>query len=198
MSLSMLEASDAKPTPLPSLDPTQHSAAMLCDLQCRSSQSGSVSRQQWAKPTSASSSPSSTFPASWWTSLFLRLIHLHIQTCYKQTLLALWTISPSRMQGSIRASTTRLATISCLTTSSTRTPSLLRSTQPLAQPRAATGRVTQKGALAALTRHSALMRYRGTGDAVTRRTGQDRTPADEHSRQSANVDGHAKDDGVRR
>ncbi|KAI4737992.1 hypothetical protein E4T50_11530, partial [Aureobasidium sp. EXF-12298] len=45
-----------------SLDPTQHSAAMLCDLQCRSSENNSHSR---------------------WSQIIIYLMHLNIMTFYK-------------------------------------------------------------------------------------------------------------------
>lgn len=146
------EALDPKSASLPHLDETQHSAEMLCDLQCPSS----LRRSRTSNPTPTSSSPSSTCQASsWWTSIFTTLLAFQLRTCYQQILLAIWTLSPSRMERMIRASTTRLAaaTRSRSTTSSTRMPSLSRSTTPLAQLKAATGVATREGARTALDRH---------------------------------------------
>lgn len=119
------------------LDPTQHSAAMLCDLQCRSI------------PVSSKASTTSTSNA-WWATLFLYLMTLQLQTCYKTLLVATWTISPSRMARMMQASAARLTSRS-MTTS--RTPLPLRS-MALAQLNAATGRPSQRGAIAALQRWS--------------------------------------------
>lgn len=59
-----------------SLDPTQHSAAMLCDLQCRSSEINSLSR---------------------WSQTIIYLMHLNIMTFYKSLMVASWTLWPTRM-----------------------------------------------------------------------------------------------------
>lgn len=59
-----------------SLDQTQHSAAMLCDLQCRSSENNSPSR---------------------WSQIILYLMHLNIMTFYKSLMVASWTLWPARM-----------------------------------------------------------------------------------------------------
>lgn len=124
------------PSPLPqTLDPTQHSAAMLCDLQCRSSLRKRSTRQpqQSLHPYLAST--------SWWTTLFLYLMHLHLQTGYRAMLLALWTHSPSRIARLMQASTPRLTSRST-TSSTTMTPLLSRSTRALAQRNAATAPVS--------------------------------------------------------
>ncbi|KAI4738223.1 hypothetical protein E4T50_11331, partial [Aureobasidium sp. EXF-12298] len=54
-----------------SLDQTQHSAAMLCDLQCRSSENHSHSR---------------------WSQIIIYLMHLNIMTFYKSLMVASWTL----------------------------------------------------------------------------------------------------------
>jgi transcriptional activator HAC1 len=154
------ETLDPKSGSLPHLDATQHSAAMLCDLPCPSSQR----RSRMSTRTPTSSSPSSTSAATspttwtaWMASLFTTLLAFQVRTCYQQILLAIWTLSPTRMERMIRASTTRLAALTRFrsTTSSTTMPSLSRSTTPLAQLNAATGVATRDGgALTALTTRS--------------------------------------------
>ncbi|EMC92969.1 hypothetical protein BAUCODRAFT_77653 [Baudoinia panamericana UAMH 10762] len=116
------------------LDPTQHSAAMLCDLQCRSSPLTTMMISTTAR---------------WWATLILTLMTSQIQACYRSLLSALWTLSPSRMERLMQASRLRLTSRSM---TSSRTPLLLRS-MAMAQLNAATGRPTQQGALA-LTRVS--------------------------------------------
>ncbi|KAM0721549.1 hypothetical protein Q7P37_002474 [Cladosporium fusiforme] len=160
------EALDPKSASLPHLDETQHSAAMLCDLQCPSS----LRRSRTSNPTTTSSNPSSTCPVnSWWTSLFTTLLAFQLRTCYQQILLAIWTLSPSRMERMIRASTIRLAAIRFpSTTSSTTMPLLSQSTTPLAQPRAATGVATRKGAPPAHQQHSSTTSLRTDTDHAAR------------------------------
>ncbi len=129
------------------LDPTQHSAAMLCDLQCRSSQRSSNGTSPWTP--------------SWWSTLFLHLMTLTLQTTSKAFLLALWTHSPLRMARLMQASMHRLTSPS--TTSSTTQPLLLsRSMAALAQRNAATRRaVVRQGAMTpALRQRLALDRSR--------------------------------------
>lgn len=140
------------------LDPTQHSAAMLCDLQCRSSSCRQRPQQQLPQTQTPSqlhtqpqlnfrttSSPTqhnpSTSPSpTWWTTLFLHLLTLHLTHGYKTLLLALWTLSPSRTARLMQASTLRLTSRS--RTSST-IPLLSQSTRALAQHSdAATGLVS--------------------------------------------------------
>jgi len=116
----------------PQLDLAQHSAAMLCDLQCQSSSPGSAN----------------SVSNSWWAAIFLFLMSLQFQTCYKITLLAIWSLSPSRMARLIQVSAHRLASRS--TTFST-TPLLFRS-MAMAQLKAATSRVPKQGAITALQR----------------------------------------------
>ena len=154
------EALDPKSGSLSHLDATQHSAAMLCDLQCPSSQR----RSRMSTPTPTFSNPSSTSAATsqttwttWMASLFTTLLAFQLRTCYQQILLAIWTLSPTRMERMIRASTTRLAAATRFRsmTLSTMMPSLSRSTTPLAQLKAATGVATRdEGAHTALTRSS--------------------------------------------
>lgn len=161
------EALDPKSATLPHLDETQHSAAMLCDLQCPSS----LRRSRTSNPSTTSSNPSSTCPvSSWWTSLFTTLLAFQLRTCYQQILLAIWTLSPSRMERMIRASTIRSAAIrSRSTTSSTTMPLLSQSTTPLAQPRAATGVATRKGApTTAHQQHSSTTISRTSTDTAAR------------------------------
>lgn len=83
------------------LDSTQHSAAMLCDLQCQSSQWG---LSQPLLP--------STFPA-WYLatitySIMTTILHQTIMTTYKSLLVAYWTLSPRTMARYL----TRLSTTS--------------------------------------------------------------------------------------
>ncbi len=120
------------------LDPTQHSAVMLCDLPCRSRQ------QQRMRNNLTTSNPLTPATTSWWTTLFLYITTLHLQTIYKTFLLAVWSHSPSRMAHLMQASTLRLTSRS--TTSST-TPLLpSRLTVALAQRNAAT-RLQQRPAV---------------------------------------------------
>ena len=193
------EALDPKSGSLSHLDATQHSAAMLCDLQCPSS----LPRSQTSTPTLTSSNPSSTSPAStaWWTSLFTTLLAFQLRTCYQQILLAIWTLSPTRMERMIRASTIRLAAIrSRSTTSSTMTPSLSRSTTPLAQLKAATGVATRdEGAQTALTRRSSQMKSQTTaGSAAGANTRSSTyTALQDGSHRGGNKHQGDDDDGVR-
>jgi transcriptional activator HAC1 len=86
-----------------SLDQTRHSAAMLCDLQCRSSEMDSVSR---------------------WSQTMLYLMHLNLMIFYKSLMVALWTLWPTRMGTMV----TRISGNS--TASSTlMTPTITRRTQ---------------------------------------------------------------------
>lgn len=111
---------DSKPSTLSPRDLTQHSAAMLCDLQCQS----------------RGLSSSTTSAASWWTNLFLSLMTIQLQTCYKTLLVAIWMLSPSRMARMMQASIARSSRL----TNSSMTPRLLRSTRRrLARHNAATG-----------------------------------------------------------
>jgi len=173
------EALDPKSGSLPHLDATQHSAAMLCDLQCPSSQR----RSRTSTLTPTFTSPSSTSPATsqttwtaWMASLFTTLLAFQLRTCYQQILLAIWTLSPTRMERMIRASTTRLAAATRFRsmTLSTMMPSLSRSTTPLAQLNAATGVATRdEGAHTALTRSSSAMDSRaksGSADGAKNRS----------------------------
>ncbi|KAI7202992.1 hypothetical protein KC316_g1536 [Hortaea werneckii] len=137
---------DSKPTLSP-LDQTQHSAAMLCDLQCRSSPASSINNTR----SRIQPHRTSTSPSSFWAALSLHLMMLQIQTCYKTLLVGIWSLSPSRMARMMQASTHRLTSRSM--TSSMTTPLLLRSTA-MAQRNAATSRLARQGALVALQRSS--------------------------------------------
>ena len=132
------------PSPLPqTLDPTQHSAAMLCDLQCRSSLRARSTRQQQQQQQQQAQHSTST--SWWWTTLFLYLMHLQLQGGYKALLLALWTHSPSRMTQRLMQASTRRSTSPSTTSSTTTTttsPRLSRSTRALAQRNAATAPVS--------------------------------------------------------
>lgn len=123
---------DVKTTAAEELDQAQHSAAMLSDLQCRPSPSPSPSLS----------------PTAWWANLILYTLMAHFQTCYKSMLMAIWTISPSRMERLITLSTSRLASRSRTSSS---TLQLWRS-MALAQHNAATGlaTLTERGASLAL------------------------------------------------
>lgn len=135
------------------LDLTQQSAALLCDLQCRSSKSSNT-----------------TSITSWWTTLFLYLMTLQLTTTSKTLLMAIWTLSPSRMAALIQASQRRLTSRS--TTSST-TLLLSQSTTALAQRNAATGSVNlRQGALVALQRRYLVEAQRARIRAVAERTHQ--------------------------
>jgi len=120
---------DSKTSLLSPHDPTQHSAAMLCDLQCRSSR--------------LSSSMTSNLMAWWITSM----ASMQWQICCQTIMVAMWTLSPSRMARTMAASTLRLTSRS--TTSST-TPLPSRSTpRRLALCNTATGlRAPRDGARA--------------------------------------------------
>ncbi|KEQ70527.1 hypothetical protein M436DRAFT_53835 [Aureobasidium namibiae CBS 147.97] len=74
-----------------SLDPTQHSAAMLCDLQCRSSETHSPSR---------------------WSQIIIYLMHLNIMTFYKSLMVASWTLWPTRMATMMKQVSATLTTSS--------------------------------------------------------------------------------------
>jgi len=146
----------SKSAPLSLLDPTQHSAAMLCDLQCRSSECSRLNHNTGIH------TPASLTSTTWWATLFLNLISLQLQTTYKAILLALWSTAPSRMERTMQASMTRLTSRS--TTSST-TPLLLSwSTAALAQRNAATRPqvLTTQGAPTALQQRRRLIEARRT------------------------------------
>ncbi|KAF2153307.1 hypothetical protein K461DRAFT_278131 [Myriangium duriaei CBS 260.36] len=96
-----------------SLDPTQHSAAMLCDLQCRSSE-----------VTSLPSLPL-TLQTWFWTHTILFLMQTSIMNFYKTSLLVLWSHSPTQMNR-------LLATLAPGSTSTAPRPSTIRS--PIPQP----------------------------------------------------------------
>lgn len=130
---------------------------MLCDLQCQSS----------------SPSSSTTSRASWWTTLFLYLMHINMQTCYRTLLVALWTLSPSRMarlmQVSALSSTSR-STISSMT------PRLLRSTPGrLARYNAATGLSAPQRSANALARQSPDEVQRARAELTARQAQTDQT-----------------------
>lgn len=126
---------DSKSSMLSPLDLTQHSAAMLCDLQCQSS----------------SLSSSTTSQTSWWATLFLYLMNMNLQICYRTLLVAIWTLSPSRMARLMQVS----ALHSSRSTISSMTPRLLRSTPGrLARLNAATGLRAPQGGANALARQS--------------------------------------------
>jgi len=120
---------------------------MLCDLQCRSR----APREELTTTTTPLSPPSTSPSSSNWATLILSLSMLQLQITCKTLLLALWSLSPSRMERWMQASMHRLTSRS--TTSSTTTPLLWRS-MALAQRNAATRRRAPQGALAALQRSS--------------------------------------------
>ncbi|KAF2724395.1 hypothetical protein K431DRAFT_318185 [Polychaeton citri CBS 116435] len=170
---SDLENADLKAisSSLPSLDQAQHSAEMLSsDLPCQSSPrvqpmaiamasetsrpstSQACSTSTWATSSSNTNTNSCNKAAERWaglmSQLFLHLITIHIQNCYSSILLAMWTISPTRMARLMQASTIRLSRTSPLRTSSTTLQSAMltrphsRSNMALAQLNAATGLTT--------------------------------------------------------
>lgn len=84
------------------LDPTQHSAAMLCDLQCRSSPPSPQSTSLPWTSQSSTSTPPNSFP------LLLSLLSTHtlFTEIYKACLLAIWTLYPAiRFPSASRTST---------------------------------------------------------------------------------------------
>ena len=144
----VFENLDAKPLPLSPLDPTQHSAAMLCDLQCRSSSQASngINMRSSISPTKTTNSPTSA-SLNLWAQLILQLCNIQLQICYKTLLIAVWSLSPLRMARMMQASTLRLTSRS-MTSSTT----LVRSTALAQRNIAATSRLTVQGALVALQR----------------------------------------------
>lgn len=154
-------------------------------------------------PTPTSSNPSSISQASttWWTSLFTTLLAFQLRTCYQQILLAIWTLSPMRMERMIRASMIRLAaTRSRSTTSSMMNPSLSRSTTSLAQLKAATGVATRnEGAHTALTRCSSTMKSQAKAGTATGANNRSSTHAalQDGSQRGGNKHQGEDDDGVR-
>merc|ERR1711939_1265936 len=130
-------------------------------LQCRSSLASSINNtRSRIQPPKTSTSPSSS-----WAALFLHLMMLQIQTCYKTLLVGIWSLSPSRMARMMQASTHRLTSRSM--TSSMTTRLLLRSTA-MAQRNAATSRLARQGALAALQRSSTDDVFRARARTVRR------------------------------
>ncbi|KAK4956818.1 transcription factor that binds to CRE motif [Elasticomyces elasticus] len=178
---------DAKPL----LDP-MHPAAMP-DLQCRTRrrQASTPSTSPNSTTTSTNNNPVNTF----WATLFLHLMTLQFQTTYRTLLIALWSLSPSRMARMMqRSPSTRIST-SRLTTS-LMAPLQLRSTA-LAQLSAATsGRPTSRlGALTtrALQRSAVEMdgQMRGRPAAVEGDREFQRQALVERER---GLDGHDRDD----
>lgn len=95
---SVIMPSTSAPAP-GSLDQTRHSAAMLCDLQCRSSQ---------------------TLASVWWAQMMLYLMHMNVMVCYKTLLAASWNLFPARMtriMEMVSQSTTSSTTCSTKTSS---------------------------------------------------------------------------------
>ena len=174
---------DGKPPVLSQLDPTQHSAAMLCDLQCRSSRSNS------------DNNPASIQSASWWTTLFLHLMTLQFQIGYKTILLVIWTTSPSRMARLIQASAHRLNSRS---TTSSMTPQPSRLTTALAQRNAATALVSRRGA-SALHQRSLIEARRAatTAAAEQQHHTTDSTKALEEQDRKGGLRDENSNDGVR-
>lgn len=123
-------------------DLTQHSAAMLCDLQCRSQSSSSqISTTQW------------------WAAFFLYLMTLQLQASSQTLIMAFWTHFPSQTARLIQASMRRLTSRS--TTSST-IPLQSRSALAQARPKAATvaGDSSRWSAIAlSLQRRSLMQAY---------------------------------------
>merc|ERR1711977_211844 len=130
-------------------------------LQCRSSLASSINNTR----SRIQPQRTSTSPSSFWAALFLHLMTLQIQTCYKTLLVGIWSLSPSRMARMMQASTHRLTSRSM--TSSMTTPLLMRSTA-MAQRNAATSRLARQGALAALQRSSTDDVFRARAKTVRR------------------------------
>ena len=80
-----------------SLDQTQHSAAMLCDLQCRSSE---TSPSRWSQ-----------------IILIFWLMHLNIMTFYNPLMIASWSLWPSRMAQMLTSISTTVSSVSTTTMS---------------------------------------------------------------------------------
>ena len=112
------------------------------------------SREQKKAAKTSSQRPVPTTSTSWWTTLFLSLMTLQLQSGYKALLMAIWTLSPSRTARLMEVSTLRLTSRSM--TSSTTTSLLSRSARGLAQQyNAATARARPaQGAITALQRSS--------------------------------------------
>lgn len=100
----------AKATRVPD-DLSQHSAAMLYDLQCRSRRSLSQANR-------------------WWAQFMLCLMHMNIMACYKTLLAATWSLWPARM-ARIAETAFRSSTSSTTASSNTRstTSSISRTTR---------------------------------------------------------------------
>ncbi|KAK3679497.1 transcription factor that binds to CRE motif [Recurvomyces mirabilis] len=181
---------DAKASTQLSLDPTQHSAAMLCDLPCRSSP---------ASKRVALASTTSISPSSFWATLFLRLMTLQLQTCYKTILLAIWSLSPSRMARSMQASILRSTSASTTSSTTTTTASLLLQSMAMARSRAATGRpALRRGASALHARPSVRgddeVAQRSNVETAVARQGSDSVY---HQRAFGKQGTHDQDDGKR-
>lgn len=125
-----------------SFDLTQHSAAMLCDLQCRSNGSSKTSLP----------SPQSILQTWFWTRIILFLVQTSILNLYRTTLLALWTHSPTRMNNLletlVRGSTSTAPRQRLTTRSPTPPPSWLTLAQHFLL---ATGHSTQGSSAIALS-----------------------------------------------
>jgi transcriptional activator HAC1 len=151
------------------------------DLQCQS---------RAAATSTSPASTTSTSQPSQWATLFFYLMTLQLQTCYKAILLAVWSLSPSRMARLMQASAHR--STSRLTTSSTTTAPLLLQSMAMARSRAATGRPAQR--VAALL--AALQRSSGNEVLMTRaRAAAARQRLLTYQRQALGEKGHDADDG---
>lgn len=148
---------DSKSSLLSPLDPTQHSAAMLCDLQCRSSRL---------------SSSMTSIPMAWMANLFTYLITMQWQVTCQSIMIALWTLSPSRLARMMAASQARLTSRSKI---SSMTPLPSRSTlRRLALCNTATGLRAPQGGARVLSRLSFVRDQRSEGEQVTRQPHTDR------------------------
>ena len=125
----IFEEHNSKQGQLALFDLTQHSAAMLCDLQCRSQSNSSRNN-------------------SWWAAFFLHLMTLNLQTTSQTLILAFWTHFPSQtarlISRSMRRLTSRTVMTSLSVSSSTTTPLQSRSTRAQAQLNAATAGVSSR------------------------------------------------------
>jgi len=84
------------------LDSTQHSAAMLCDLQCQSNPWG------LSRPLLPSTFPAWYLATITYSIMTTTILHQTIMTTYKSLLVAFWTLSPQTMARYL----TRLSTTS--------------------------------------------------------------------------------------
>ena len=102
----------ATPATGPSLDATQHSAAMLFDLQCQSSKA------------------LRTLANGWWAQVVLRLMHMNIIMFYKTLLAVSWTLWPERIARIMDMTSPSTASSTTCSKTTSSTPAATRTTRP--------------------------------------------------------------------